>query len=102
VPVDLEVVQEGGDHLGRPPGPWGALAALDAVTKAERQLAETPRVCDLCSINFHPQAGTVCAQAADLPRACRHLAAAERVSGLWPGDPWSAAAWETRAALRLA
>ena len=82
--------------------PAEPLAALDAVTKAERQLAEASRVCDPCSINFHLQAGSVCARAADLPRARRHLAAAERVAGLWPGDPWAAATWETRATLRLA
>jgi tetratricopeptide (TPR) repeat protein len=78
------------------------LAALGAVTQAEHQLAEMSRVCDPCSINFHLQAGMLCARAADLPRARRHLAAAERVAGMWQGGPWSASVWETRAALRLA
>jgi DNA-binding SARP family transcriptional activator len=76
--------------------------ALAAMVKAERQLAEASRVCDPCSINYHVQAGAVCARAADLPGARRHLAIAERVAGLWPGDPWSAAVWETRATIRLA
>ncbi len=76
--------------------------ALVAIANAEHQLAQTSPVCDPCSINYHLQAGAVCARAADLPGARHHLAAAERVAGLWPGDPWSAAVWETRATLRLA
>ena len=69
--------------------PAEPLAALEAVTKAERQLAEASRVCDPCSINFHLQAGSACARAADLPRARRHLAAAER------GVPESSASSDT-------
>ena len=82
--------------------PAEPLVALAAMVKAERQLAQTSRVCDPCSINYHLQAGAVCARAADLSGARRHLGIAERVAGLWPGDPWSAAVWETRATLRLA
>jgi len=76
--------------------------ALTVVDQAERMLADATRVCDPCSINFHVQATAACARGGDLVRARRHLAEAERVSGLWRGGPWSAAVWEARAAVRLA
>ncbi|HKR98314.1 MAG TPA: BTAD domain-containing putative transcriptional regulator [Candidatus Dormibacteraeota bacterium] len=79
--------------------PRGAVGAVD---EAERMLADANRVCDPCSINFHVQATAACARTGDMVRARRHLAEAERISGLWRGGPWAAAVWEARAAVRLA
>ncbi|HLI57740.1 MAG TPA: BTAD domain-containing putative transcriptional regulator [Actinomycetota bacterium] len=76
--------------------------ALVAVAQAERQLAGTGKVCDPCSIDFRLQAAVACARAGELSRARRHLAAAERIAGMWPGGPWAAGVWEARAELRLA
>lgn len=55
-----------------------------------------------CSTGFRIEAARACARANDLGRARRHLAEAERISGLWQGGPWSAALWEVRAELRRA
>jgi tetratricopeptide (TPR) repeat protein len=82
--------------------PSEPLAALAAVARAERVLADSTRVCDPCSIDFRLQAASASARAGDLVRARRHLADAERVVGMWQGGPWSAAVWEARARIRLA
>lgn len=79
-----------------------ARRALVAVGEAERELADARRVCEPCSLNFRVQASIACAGAGELVRARRHLADAERVSGLWQGGPSAAAVWEARAALRQA
>jgi DNA-binding SARP family transcriptional activator len=76
--------------------------ALSAVREGERLLAEATHVCDPCSMGFRIEAARACARANDLGRARRHLAEAERISGLWQGGPWSAALWEVRAELRRA
>lgn len=75
---------------------------ITAVSRAEHHLADTSRVCDPCSMHYHLQAASALAGAGNLGRARRHLADAERISGLWQGGPWSAAVWEGRASLRLA
>jgi DNA-binding SARP family transcriptional activator len=76
--------------------------ALQAVARAEHALADASRVCDPCSISFRVHAAAASARNGDLPRARRHLADAERISGMWQGGPWTAAVWEARAALRAA
>ncbi|WP_144126853.1 BTAD domain-containing putative transcriptional regulator [Catellatospora sichuanensis] len=76
--------------------------ALAAVGMAERELADATRVCEPCSLNFRVQASITCAGAGEPVRARRHLADAERISGLWQGGPSAAAVWEARAALRRA
>lgn len=76
--------------------------ALAVVHAAERWLTDAPRVCDPCSMNLRIEAARTCARAGDLTRARRHLAEAERITGLWQGGPWSAAVWEARAELRRA
>jgi ATP/maltotriose-dependent transcriptional regulator MalT len=43
-----------------------------------------------------------CARAGGLARARRCLAEADALAGMWQGGPWRAAAWEARAAVRLA
>ncbi|GLZ29352.1 hypothetical protein Lesp02_15420 [Lentzea sp. NBRC 105346] len=80
----------------------GLVEALGAVRDGERLLAEAAHVCDPCSMGFRIEAARACARANDLGRARRHLAEAERISGLWQGGPWSAALWEVRAELRRA
>lgn len=78
----------------------GLVETLGAVRDGERLLAEAAHVCDPCSMAFRIEAARACARANDLSRARRHLAEAERISGLWQGGPWSAALWEVRAELR--
>ncbi|NKE62714.1 transcriptional activator domain-containing protein [Lentzea sp. PSKA42] len=78
----------------------GLVEALGAVRDGERLLAEATHVCDPCSMAFRIEAARACARANELARARRHLAEAERISGLWQGGPWSAALWEVRAELR--
>jgi tetratricopeptide (TPR) repeat protein len=78
------------------------LDALQVAREAERVLADAPRVCEPCSMNFRIEAARVFARAGDLPRARRHLAEAERITSLWQGSPWNASVWEARAELRLA
>jgi hypothetical protein len=51
---------------------------------------------------LHIEATRVFARAVVLSRARRHLAEAERITGLWQGGPWNASVWEARAELRLA
>ncbi|GAA0220888.1 hypothetical protein GCM10010492_18760 [Saccharothrix mutabilis subsp. mutabilis] len=79
----------------------GVVDALSAVRDGERLLA-SEHVCDPCSMGFRTEAARACARANDLGRARRHLAEAERISGLWQGGPWTAALWEVRAELRRA
>lgn len=79
--------------------PRDAMRALD---RAHRTIADMPRVCQPCSINLQAQATIASARSAQLHRARRHLATAERVAGLWQGGPMSATVWEARAAVRLA
>jgi DNA-binding SARP family transcriptional activator len=76
--------------------------SLRVVAEAERWMADAPRVCEPCSMTFRIEAARTYARAGDLPRARRHLDAAERITGLWQGGPWSAAIWEARAELRRA
>jgi len=73
-----------------------------AVLHAERALTDSTRVCEPCSMDFHIHASLASAAASDLARARRHLADAERIAGLWPGGPLTAAVWEARAGLRRA
>ena len=80
----------------------GLLDALQVAREAERVLSDTPRVCEPCSMKFHVEAARVFARARDLPQARRHLAEAERITGLWRGGPWIASIWEVRAEVRLA
>lgn len=80
----------------------GLVEALGAVRHGERLLTSATHVCDPCSMAFRIEAARACARANDLSRARRHLAEAERISGLWQGGPWSAALWEVRAELRRA
>lgn len=79
----------------------GVVEALSAVREGERLLASN-HVCDPCSMGFRTEAVRACARANDLGRARRHLAEAERISGLWQGGPWTATLWEVRAELRRA
>jgi DNA-binding SARP family transcriptional activator len=76
--------------------------ARSAVLRAERTLMDSTRVCEPCSMDFHINATLACAGARDLARARRHLADAERIAGLWPGAPLTAAVWEARAGVRRA
>lgn len=76
--------------------------ALRLIRDAEHWLADAPRVCDPCSMTFRIEAARACAQAGELTRAGRHLAEAERITGLWQGGPWTAAIWEARAEIRRA
>jgi DNA-binding SARP family transcriptional activator len=78
------------------------MEALQVAQEAERALADASRVCEPCSMNFHVEAARVFARAGDLPRARRHVAEAERITGLWQGGPWTASVWEVRAELRMA
>jgi tetratricopeptide (TPR) repeat protein len=78
------------------------LDALRVAREAEHVLADAPRVCEPCSMNFHVEATRVFARAGDLSRARRHLVEAERITGLWQGGPWNASVWEARAELRRA
>jgi DNA-binding SARP family transcriptional activator len=80
----------------------GLVEALGAVRDGERLLTSATHVCDPCSMAFRIEAARACARTNDLSRARRHLAEAERISGLWQGGPWSAALWEVRAELRRA
>ncbi|MGW6930875.1 BTAD domain-containing putative transcriptional regulator [Lentzea sp. NPDC054927] len=80
----------------------GLVEALGAVRDGERMLDEATHVCDPCSMAFRIEAARACARANELGRARRHLADAERITGLWQGGPWSAALWEIRAELRRA
>jgi DNA-binding SARP family transcriptional activator len=75
---------------------------LRVIQEAERWLIDAPRVCDPCSMTFRIEAARACARAGELARARRHLAEAERITGLWQGGPWTAAVWEARAELRRA
>lgn len=97
--VDIEAARRGETLSG---GARLAGAAGRAVAQAERRLADMARVCDPCSMHYHLQAASASARTGELGRARRHLADAERISGLWQGGPWGAAVWEGRAALRLA
>lgn len=76
-------------------------ARPDRVAGWSDDLAEM-EVCAPCSIGFHVQATIASATGADLDAAARHLALAERLSGMWNGGTWIAAVWEARAALRQA
>jgi DNA-binding SARP family transcriptional activator len=76
--------------------------AMRVVREAEHWLADAPRVCEPCSMTFRVEAARVSARAGDLARARRHVAEADRITGLWQGGPWIAATWEARAELRRA
>jgi DNA-binding SARP family transcriptional activator len=78
------------------------LDALRVVHDAERVLADAPRICEPCSMNFRVEAARVLARAGDVSRARRHIAEADRITSLWQGGPWKASVWEARAELRLA
>lgn len=78
------------------------IESLKAARNAERLLAESPRVCEPCSMNFRLEAARVFARAGDLPRARRQIEEADRITSLWQGGPWKAAVWEVRAELRRA
>jgi DNA-binding SARP family transcriptional activator len=78
------------------------LDALKVAQDAERVLADAPRVCEPCSMNFRVEAARVFARAGDVSRARRHIAEADRITSLWQGGPWKASVWEARAELRLA
>lgn len=78
------------------------IESLKAARDAERLLANSPRVCEPCSMNFRLEAARVFARAGDLPRARRQIEEAERITNLWQGGPWKAAVWEVRAELRRA
>ena len=75
---------------------------LRVVREAERVLADAPRICEPCSMNFRIEAARLLARAGDLSGARRHLVEAERITGLWQGGPWNASVWEARAELRRA
>lgn len=79
-------------------GPDGALEALD-----EADAAVPPgSTCAPCSIGLRINGAIACAAAGELSRARRYLVEAEGLAGMWRGGPWQAAAWEARAAVRLA
>lgn len=78
------------------------IESLKEARDAERLLADSPRVCEPCSMNFRIEAARVFARAGDLPRARRQIEEAERITSLWQGGPWKAAVWEARAELRRA
>jgi DNA-binding SARP family transcriptional activator len=78
------------------------LNALKVVRDAERLLADAPRICEPCSMNFRVEAARVLARSGDISRARTHIAEADRITSLWQGGPWKAAVWEARAELRLA
>jgi hypothetical protein len=67
-----------------------AISSLHVLRRAERRFADGTRVCEPCSMNFLVRATIACARAADLSRARRYLAEADRITGLWRGGPWSA------------
>lgn len=92
------VVRVYGAMVQREVDPSGARAV---VHRAEREL-DWKQVCQLCSIGYLVAATVAQARAGDTQAGRRSLDAAERVSGMWPGGPWQAAAWEARAELRLA
>jgi DNA-binding SARP family transcriptional activator len=78
------------------------LEALKIARDAELVLADAPRVCEPCSMNFRNEAARVFARAGDLSRARRQIDEAERITSLWQGGPWKASVWEARAELRRA
>jgi DNA-binding SARP family transcriptional activator len=78
------------------------IVALQHIREAERWVTDAPRVCEPCSMTFRIEAARRCARAGELTSARRHLAEAERITGLWQGGPWTAAIWEARAELRRA
>jgi tetratricopeptide (TPR) repeat protein len=80
----------------------GLLDALSVARDAERELADAPRVCEPCSMNFRIEAARAFARGGDLSRARRQIAEADRIASLWQGGPWKASVWEARAELRLA
>jgi DNA-binding SARP family transcriptional activator len=79
-----------------------ALEALKIALEAERVLADAPRVCEPCSMNFRIEAARVFARTGDLSRSRRQITEAERITNLWQRGPWNASVWEARAELRLA
>jgi hypothetical protein len=79
----------------------GTEQQLTAVEQAEQEV-RPGEVCGPCSIGFYIGASIACARAGELARARRFLADAERLTGLWQGGPWRAAAWEARGSLRRA
>jgi DNA-binding SARP family transcriptional activator len=80
----------------------GVFEALQLIGEGERWFADAARVCDPCSMTFRIEAARTCARAGEFARARRHLAEAERITGLWQRGPWTAAIWEVRAELRRA
>ena len=79
------------------------LEGLRVALEAERILADYPRVCEPCSMNFRMEAARVFARAGDISRSRRQITEAERITSLWQGGgPWDASVWEARAELRLA
>ncbi len=80
----------------------GPVDALKVARDAEQLLADAPKVCEPCSMNFRIEAARVFVRAGDLSRARRQISEAERITNLWQGGPWKASVWEARAELRLA
>jgi DNA-binding SARP family transcriptional activator len=76
-------------------------ARLLALDEAERSL-RPPEACGPCSIGLRINGTMACARAGEVARARRCLAEADALAGMWQGGPWRAAAWEARAAVRLA
>jgi DNA-binding SARP family transcriptional activator len=72
------------------------------IGEAEALVAQPKHLCGPCSIGLRVWVAIVCARAGDVTRSRRWLEDAERMAGMWSADPWQAAVWEARAALRLA
>lgn len=75
--------------------------AIRIIERADAALARRS-VCPPCSMGYQVAAATNYALAGKLDAARRRLANAEQLAGMWPGGPWHAALWETRAVLRRA
>jgi tetratricopeptide (TPR) repeat protein len=89
-----------GTAIRSAPSPEAALAAVDEATRGVRGPFET---CPPCSINLTVPAAIACADAADLPRATRYLAASEQIAAaFYPAGGWQVALDEARAHLALA
>jgi DNA-binding SARP family transcriptional activator len=71
-------------------------AALAVVEQAESALGETDR-CVFCDVMLAVPAAVAAADAGDVVRARRHLAAAEESGSRWVGSAWAAALEEARA-----
>ncbi|MBL7554116.1 SARP family transcriptional regulator, partial [Frankia sp. AgB1.9] len=76
-------------------------AAYAVVTQAQDALGVDDG-CLFCAVAFAVPATIVSAQAGDLDRARRHLAAARRSAALWEGTAWQAATQEAEAWLAQA